>query len=232
LANQDVTLRAQHCSPRAGEKARLDEKLHHVGLDDGRAVEALDRKPLRPSAPDMRDEGVESRAKPLGIGLSKWDERSPAALHEEHRLAAEQDDPCAGNPRSTSAGASRPRNRGAVWLRRIGCGEHERVAIWLTHVGGSQLAQALDGARDRELRSSEALDEVSAPAHPERLEHTELGVDGPISTTDALATHSVARDNAVSLQEKLGERASVRLAGEQRGRKRPSALSRRGHGRP
>ena len=118
----------------------------------------------------MRDERSESRAKPLGIGLSKRDERAPAALDEEHRLAVEQDDPRAGDPCGASAGASRPRKRGAVRLRRIGRGEHERVSLWLTHVGGSQLAQSLDGARQRELRSAEALDEVAAPADAERLE--------------------------------------------------------------
>ena len=79
-------------------------------------------------------------------------------------------------PRGARACALRPRQRAAVGLRRVGRSEHERVAVLLPV---AELAQPLDGAAERELRTAEALDEVAAPAEPERLERAQLRVTAP-----------------------------------------------------
>ena len=90
----------------------------------------------------------------------------------------------AGDPRGAAAGALRPRQRGAVRLRRVGRGEHERLR--LLPVARPQLAQPLDRAAERELRAAEALDEVAAPAEAERLERAQLAVDGAVAAGDPL----------------------------------------------
>ena len=126
------------------------------------AVEALDRQPLRAAALDVRDERRERRRAAILVRLAQRHERAAAALDEQRRLAAEQDDVRAGDARRARAGALRPRQRGAVRLRRIGGGEHERLR--LVALARPQLAQPLDGAAERELRAAEPLDEVAAPA--------------------------------------------------------------------
>lgn len=219
-------LRPQHGAARAGEEARLYEKHHRVGLDDRNAVEALDRETLRSPASHVLDESREGRAKPLGIGLSKRNERATASLDEEHGLATEKNHPRSGDSRGTGAGAPRPRNRRAVRLRGIGCGKHEGLSLLVTKALRPELAQALDGAGLRELRSPEAFDEVSAPAHAQRLERSQFRVHGSVSPSDALATNAVARHDSLPLEQELRQRAPVRLAGEERCRQRPPALGR------
>ena len=113
---------------RPGEEAGLDEQAHRLRLDDRLAVEALDREPLRAARAHVRDERLDRRPEPLGIRVAQRDERAAAALDEQRRLAVEQDDPGARDPSSPRTGPPRPRHRGAVRLRGIGRGEHERVA--------------------------------------------------------------------------------------------------------
>ena len=131
----------------------------------------------------MRDERRERRAQPELVRIAQRDERAPAALDVEHRLAAERDDIGAGDTCGARSRALRPRQRSAVGLRRIGRREHERVALL---VALAQLAQPFDGAAERELRAAEAFDEVAAPAEAERLERAQLGVDGAVAAGDAL----------------------------------------------
>ena len=54
-------LSPQHCAPRPCEEARIDEQRHGVGLDDGLAVEALDREALSPT---RRERGRRARRSP------------------------------------------------------------------------------------------------------------------------------------------------------------------------
>ena len=108
----------------------------------------------------------------------------------------------------------------------IGGCEHERLR--LVAVLGSQLAQPLDRSAERELGASETLDEVAAPARPECLERTELRVHGAVTAGNALTAHAVSRDDALPLEQELGEGAPVRPAREEPGRQRPASLC-RGH---
>jgi hypothetical protein len=158
----------------------------------------------------VRDEGRKSGTKPFWIGLAKWNERAPAAFHEEHCFATEQDDPRAGDARGAGARASRPGNRCTVRLRWIGGCEDECVSLGSTQIRRTQLAETLDGARERELRSSKPFDEVSAPAETERLEHSKLRVDRAVAAADALAAHAVARDDSLAFEQELGERPAIR----------------------
>ena len=100
LAGMSVrrALRAEDGSARAGEEAGLDEERHHHRSRDRLAVEALDREAFRAAALHVRDERRERDAKPVLLRLAERHERATAALDEEHRLAAEQDDLCAGDP--------------------------------------------------------------------------------------------------------------------------------------
>ena len=124
----------------------------------------------------------------------------------------------------------RPRQRGAVGLRRVGGGEHERLR--LLPVPRPQLAQALDRAAERELRAAEALDEVAAAARAERLERTQLGVDRAVAAGDALAADGVARDDPLPLEQQLRERPPVGLgAGEEGARRATSGPASRSRAR-
>ena len=67
-------------------------------------------------------------------------------------------------------------------------------------------AQALDGAGQGELRAAHALDEVAAPADAECLEARERVVEHREATLDPLGEHLLARDDAVALEQQLGER--------------------------
>ena len=129
--------------------------------------------------------------------------------------------------------ALRPGQRGAVGLRRVGGGEHERRR------GRARLAgvgtQALDRAGQRELRTAEALDEVAAPADAEGLEVAERVVERGEAARDALGEDLLTGDDAVALEQQLGQRAALGpglgAAAEDPARQRPTALDGRLGGR-
>ncbi len=173
----------------------------------------------------MRDERGERRAQPLGVRVAQRHERASAPLDEQHGLAVEQDDVRSGDAGSTGSRTPGPGECGAVRLRGIGGGEHERP-----HTGvGAQLAQPLDRARQGELGAPEALHEVAAPTAADRLQSAKLAVDGSVSTRDALAAHAVTDDDALALEQQLREGAPIATAGrEEPGGQRPAALRRRG----
>src|SRR5439155_9394778 len=86
-----------------------------------------------------------------------------------------------------------------------------------------------------ELRAAQALDEVAAPADPERLQVAERVVEHRETPRDALGQDLLAGDDAVALEQELGQRAALgaRLGAraEDRARQRPAALHRRLGGR-
>ena len=177
----------------------------------------------------MTDERVDRGTKPRRIGVAQRRERPAAALDVEHRLAAEQHDERTGDTRGPRTGALRPRKRCAVRLRRIGGGEHERVGVLGTL---AQIAQPLDRAAERELRAAETLDEVAAPAQPERLERTQLCVHRAVAAGNPLGADAVARDDPLPFEQELGERTAIgRTAEEALGARPASARSRSGPGR-
>ena len=115
------------------------------------------------------------------------------------------------DPRGTRACAARPRQRGAVRLRRVRSGENQRVV----GVAGAELPQPLDCTRQSELSAAEPFDEVAAATGADRLERAELPVDGPVPAGDALASDAVADDDPLPFQQQLGERAAVDVAREE-----------------
>src|SRR5579862_5628682 len=116
--------RPEHGPAGAGEEAGLDEERQELALGDGLAVEALHRQPLAREPAGVVDEGGERDAETVGVGIFQRDERAPAALDEQHRPAAEQDDVGTGDARRSRSRALGPWEDRAVWLRGIGGGEH------------------------------------------------------------------------------------------------------------
>ena len=113
----------------------------------------------------------------------------------------------AGDPCGSRSGPLRPRQCGAVRLRRVRRRQHERL-LRLT-VLRLQFPQPLDGAAEGELRAAETLDEVAAAAEAERLERLQLTVDRAITAGNAFGADTVADDDALALEHQLGERAPV-----------------------
>ena len=111
----------------------------------------------------------------------------------------------------TRTGAPRPGKRRAVRLSRVGSGEDERFSV----LGVAELAKPLDSAGKGELRAAETLDEVAATADADRLERAQLRVDGAVAAGDALAADAVPGDDALALQQELGQRAPVARTFEQ-----------------
>jgi hypothetical protein len=99
-----------------------------------------------------------------------------------------------------------------VRLRRVGRCEHECVGI----LGPlAQIAQPLDRATERELRTAEALDEVAAPAQAERLERPQLRVHCAVAAGNPLGTDSVARHDSLPFEQELGEGTAIGRVDEQ-----------------
>ena len=210
-------------------KSRLDEERQRLALSDRPSVEPLDREALAREPPRVVDERRQRHPQPLVVGIAQRHERPAAALDEQGGPAAEQDDVGAGDASRACARPLRPRQRGAVGLRRIGGREHERLGSSSSR--GAQLAEPLDRAPERELRAAEPLDEVPAPAEAERLERLQLAVDSAVAALDPLGADAVAGDDALPLEQELGERSAVRRAGEERSAGTSGPASRSG-GRP
>ena len=128
----------------------------------------------------------------------------------------------AGNAGRPRTGPAWPRKGRAVGLGGVCGGEHERVVFGV----GAELAEPFDRAGERELGAAEPLDEVATPAGADRLERAQLAVDGAVAAGDALAAHTVAHDDALPLEQELGERPSVDRGREQARGERPAALRR------
>src|SRR6266511_2434106 len=224
LPSVSRALGTQHGTARSSQKAGLEQQRHDLRLTYRIAVETLDREPLRTTPLHVFDQRGECAAHPGFLRLSKRDERAPSTLHEERGLAAEQDDLRAGHPRGAGSRPLRPRQRGAVGLRRVGRREHERFGLLV--LSRSQFAQPLDRSRKRELRAAETLDEVAAAAHAERLQRTQLAVDGAVAAGNSLAADTVPRDDPLALEQKLGERPRIGLPQEEPAGERPTPLRR------
>src|SRR5437763_9248554 len=197
-----IALRPQDCAPRSREEAGLDEQRHRVALRDRLPVEALDCEALLQAlAPDVRDQGEEGRLQPAFVRVAERDQRAPPALDEQGGLAAQPDDPGAGDAGGSRPRSLRPRQGGPVGLCRVGSRENEHVR--LVAFARSELAQPFDCTAECELRAAEALDEVAAPAEAERLERLQLTVDGAEPAGDPFGADAVAGDDALALEQKL-----------------------------
>ena len=120
------------------------------------------------------------------------------------------------------AGTLRPRQSGAVRLRRVRRRQHERLGFLV--LTRAKLSQSLDRAGQCELRAAEPFDEVAAAADAERLERAQLTVDRAVPTGNPLAAHAVARDDPLTLQQQLRKRTRVGPSGEELVGQRPATL--------
>jgi hypothetical protein len=71
---------------------------------------------------------------------------------------------------------------------------------------GRHGAHAVDGARERELRSSETLDEVATPAPASLLEPGKDAVDRRETARHALSGDRTAYDDAMPVEQSLRDR--------------------------
>ncbi len=83
-----------------------------------------------------------------------------------------------------------------------------RTTAGAVGVARAKRAQALVGARQRELRAAVTLDEVAAPHAALVLERLEHVVDGGEPARDALGVRRLARDDAVAIEERARERGA------------------------
>ena len=97
-----------------------------------------------------------------------------------------------------------PRQRRAVRLCRVDCGKHERLLV------GASSPQTLDRTGQGELRSAEALEEVTPARDPERFELRQLGVDRRETALDPLRQHLFTGHDPVALEQQLAERPPAR----------------------
>src|SRR5205823_729116 len=178
-------------------------------------------------------QGEEGRLQPAFVRVAERDQRAPPALDEQGGLAAEQNDPGAGDAGGSRPRSLRPRQRGPVGLCRVSSRENEHVR--LIAFARSELAQPFDCAAECELGAAEALDKVAAPAEAERLERLQLAVNRRVATRDPLRAYTVARDDSLPLEQQLRERPPIRTGpgtwsrdrAEEAFRSRPAALRRR-----
>src|SRR5439155_9543832 len=189
---------AKRRAARALDETRVQQERHDRRLRDRLAVDALDCEPLHARPADVVDQRGESFAEPAILRIAQRDERAAAALDEQRRLAAQQDDACARDSGCPRTVALRPGQGGAVGLGGVGRGQDQRLRRLA--VPQTELAQPFDGAAERELRPAETLDEVAAAAQPERLERPQLAVDGAVPARDAFRAHAFARHDPVALQ--------------------------------
>ena len=220
-----LPLRAQDGAARAGEEAGLDEQRHRLRLRDGDTVERSTARRFAPPALDVGDESRERRPSHTGSGSrSGTSERPPRST----KSAASPSSSTTHAPATRAARA--PERRGQGSAAPYGCAGSAAASTSASgsspRATGAELTEALDGTRERELRTAEPLDEVAAPADAERLERLQLRVDGAVPAADPLAANAVARDDPLALEEELCERPAIGGLGEQRRRERPPALCR------
>ena len=116
-----------------------------------------------------------------------------------------------------------PRDGRAVGIGRVGRGE--RDGAQRSRVGESgEFAQPVDGGGCRELRCSELLDDVPAPAVAGLLESGQHAVGLGEPAGKPLGLHGAARDDAVAIEEEARRRPSParRASGSGARKQRPA----------
>ena len=192
----------------------------------GDAVEALDGEALRAARPHVRDERGECRPKPLRDRALGAERASVRLARRRARLRRRAARPRRRRPvplARRSVAATAAQHRTAAPDRR----QRARAPRARLRAAPREARAAARRPREGELRSAEPLDEVAAPADAERLERLQLRVHGSVPAADPLAANAVARDDPLSLEQELGERAAIGSPANSARRERPSPLRRR-----
>ena len=139
-------------SARALAEAELDQHGGQRGARDRIAVNALDPDAPHAAGAHVAGERLERRPQPRVVVLDKRQQALARALEVHDRLGVDEHylraGHALGSPRIGLTGPLGPRQRGAVELRRVDGGEHERRFLALDPLR----AQALDRAGQGELR--------------------------------------------------------------------------------
>ena len=219
-----VKRRGPAWKPSSTSKSASSEPI--AGRPSMRSSASLPTRPARTaraSAASARCSGSASPA-PAGAPASVTRPRPPRSTYSDGldrrpaRRRPRRRARGARRRRAARARAPRPWQRGAVGLRGVGGGEHECAGVVAAvaqrrarggrhrTAGAWRCPQPLDGSGERELGTAHALDEVAPPADAERLEVAEGVVQAGEAAGDALGEHLLAGDDAVALEQQLGER--------------------------
>ena len=205
------------------------------------------RPPVRA---DRRRERRGRGARAAPVSSSEVQHRLAAALDEQAERAVDEHDerarlaagPVAAVPlvvESVGQPSAAPNGFAGSVAASVSATDRAVGRLGSVSRSADERAQPVDGRRGRELGGAEPLDEVAAAGAPGLLEPAQHLVRGRESADDALGHHRAAGDDAVPLEQLLGERGGpdgrARLRARAAGSsvRRPSAArSRRGSRRP
>src|SRR5919204_1764799 len=213
---------------RRPREAGLPERLGEWRLVHLRAIDRLDEERAHAVGPDLVREGTGDRsARRVAVRLVRHEgeELLLAAPEPTREPAVDEDRYGAGGPHGLAAfGPFGPRERGTVWIRRIGRGEDHRLRVSRAF---AHRTEAVHRAGERELRGSATGHEVAA-ADPSRVLHR---FQDPVRRREPAAepfgTYRLAREHAMALEQLADlRRRPFRRSGEDvaRGRRqRPTS---------
>jgi len=130
--------------------------------------------------------------------LAAGEKRAAAALEVELEPAVVQHAVRTGGPTHPSVGA-RPRQKGAVRVRRIGSGKGDHPTTRI-----AQGPKPVDRARQGKLRTAESLDEVTATNSARLLHRAQHRVQGGEASGPSLRHDSFAGQDSVALKQNAG----------------------------
>src|SRR5438270_7940435 len=182
-------LRPEHDTFWRGPKPGLAQHPFERRRLDGCAIDALDFQLVDAG----RHRGESARVGWLDVAGRQ--QRASAALEVEPQLAAVDDHVGAGGARHARL-VLRPGDGRPVGAGRVGGGQRHHLRVLVT--GGPE---PVDGARERELQATEAIDEVATPDLAGFLHRPQHWIERRKSTGDALTERGLAGQYAVPLQE-------------------------------
>ena len=200
-------------------------------LECGPAVEFLHPQGLHPSCPDSLRQGVDDEGhrvvNPLRERVEECGHRFAPAGDVGGEQAVDEHHHCA---RRAGGALLRPRERGAVGVRGVGCREHVHVRGFRARRPPDQVvrilvpAQPVDGRRRGELGGAQSVDEVTAHRFAAFLKTRQGLVGQGEPAEDVLGHHGPAGDHPVAVQQRLPQRhRATRRVGVRLRRERPAA---------
>ena len=190
-----------------------------------------------------REVASHQRRRARAAAAAAWDRRGlfvrqegrhlpRATAHHRRDRPVHEDDVGARRPREARVLALRPGERRAVGVRGVGGGEND--GLRLVGIGLAERAQPVERAGVRELQAAEAGHEVAAADAAGLFEGLQHRVDRREPARDLLERDRVAGQDAVALQQLLGEgfRPLGGARGPARRRQEAPAAHRRGRDLP